>query len=242
MPCVYTTPIPLSKEPSFGSFSVFCNVCHQPFSDGIIPRNTLYGQIGQSAIRRFLRWILLDSFCCGTYQSRTSLDKAASLMKGYMRRLSRIIRARIAYVAVQESRPSGLGHHQIRPHWHFLIACPEHRAAELTRNAIALWTRCYGEVKIDRYDPTRKGAYYIAKLASQSGFDYIFENLDRLEYNGPKDLLAAAKKEPLSSSALKATPRYDSLVLRDLRTRHPIGSASERSSSSISRSDMGDCV
>lgn len=110
------------------------------------------------------------------------------------------------------------------------------------RNAIALWTRCYGEVKIDRYDPTRKGAYYIAKLASQSGFDYIFENLDRLEYNGPKDLLAAAKKNPYLPQHVKATPRYGSLVLRDPRTRHPIGSASERSSSSISRSDMGDCV
>src|SRR5438067_8984546 len=133
-------------------------------------------------------------FCCGTYRSPTSLGKAASLMKGYMRRLSKSIRVPIAYIAVAESRPSGLGHHAIRPHWHFLTACPEHRAPELTRTARALWTRCYGDLMIKPYDSSRQGAYYIAKLASQSGFDYQVENLDRLRYNGPHDLFAAAKK------------------------------------------------
>ncbi len=77
------------------------------------------------------------------------------------------------------------------------MACPENRAAEFTRNAIALWTWSYGDVKIERYDPTRNGAYYIAKLASQSGFDYLLETHDRLDYHGPEDLLAAAK-EPFS--------------------------------------------
>jgi len=69
-------------------------------------------------------------FCCGTYRFHTSLDKGVSLTKGYMHRLGRSIRARIAYVAVPESRPSGLGHHQIRLHWHFLIACPNTSSPE----------------------------------------------------------------------------------------------------------------
>jgi hypothetical protein len=64
----------------------------------------------------------------------SALDKGVSLMKGYMHRLSRSIRAQIAYVAVPESRPSGLGHHQIRLHWHFLIACPQHRARAALRD------------------------------------------------------------------------------------------------------------
>jgi hypothetical protein len=161
-------------------------------------------------------------FCCGTYRSHTSLDKSVSLMKGYVRRLSKGIRARIAHVAVLESRPSGLGHHQIRLHWHFLIGCPEHRAAELTRTAIALWTRCYGDVKTERYDPAHKGAYYIAKLASQDGFNYLLETYDRLEYRSPNDLVAAAKKNPYLPPHVKAKTCYDSLVLRDPHTKLPI--------------------
>jgi hypothetical protein len=78
--------------------------------------------------------------------------------------------------------------------------------ANLTRNAIALWTGCYGEVKIERYDLTRNGAHYIAKLASQSGFDYLLETHDRLDYNGPEDLLAAAKKNPYLPQHVKVTP------------------------------------
>ena len=143
-------------------------------------------------------------------------------MKGYVRRLSKGIRARIAHVAVLESRPSGLGHHQIRLHWHFLIGCPEHRAAELTRTAIALWTRCYGDVKTERYDTARKGAYYIAKLASQDGFNYLLETYDRLEYRSPNDLVAAAKKNPYLPPHVKAKTCYDSLVLRDPHTKLPI--------------------
>lgn len=181
-------------------------------------------------------------FCCGTYRLHTSLDKGVSLTKGYMRRLSKSIRARIAYVAVPESRPSGLGHHQIRLHWHFLIACPEHRAAELTRNATALWARCYGDVKIERYDPSRNGAHYIAKLADQAGFDYIIDNFDRLGYHGPNDLFTAAKENSYIPEHVKATDRYDSLVLRDPNTKLPISSLSKRSHSNVSSSDMVRCV
>ena len=55
------------------------------------------------------------------------------------------------------------------------MACPDHRNAELTHNASALWTRRYGTLWIEPYDPSRDGAYYMAKLASQSGFDYLLE-------------------------------------------------------------------
>jgi hypothetical protein len=124
---------------------------------------------------------------------------------------------------------------QIPLHWHFLTACPEYHAAELTRNASALWTRCYGDLQIKPYDSSREGARYIAKLASQSGFDYMVENLDRLGYYGHKDLFKAAEKNPYLPQHVKATTRYDSLVLRDPKTRLQINSRSERSN--ISSSD-----
>jgi hypothetical protein len=214
MPCVDITPIPLSKEPSLdrsmSSVMSAPNLSPTGSSRGILytvkSNSQQYGD--------FFAGYSWTHFCCGTYRFHTSLDKGVSVMKGYMRRLGKSIGVRIAYLAVPENRPSGLGHHQIRLHWHFLIACPEHRTAELTRKARALW-RSYGEPDIERYDPLRDRAYYIAKLASQSGFDYIFDNLDRIEYNGPKDLLAAAKKNPYLPQHVKATSRYDSLVLRD---------------------------
>jgi len=242
MPYVYTTLIPPSKESSLDR-SMSSAMSATSISPTGSSRGILYTVKSDCQhYGDFFAGYSWTHFCCGTYQSPTSLDKAASLMKIYVRRLGKSMGIRIPYVAVPESRPSGLGHHQIRPHWHFLMAGPEHRAAELTRSAIALWDRCYGDVKIERYDPTRKGAHYIAKLTSQAGFDYIFENLDRLDYRGPKDLVATAKQNPYLPQHVKATTHYDSLVLRDLHTKLPISSATERLGSSISGSGMGDCV
>jgi hypothetical protein len=95
---------------------------------------------------------------------------------------------------------------------------------------------------IKPYDSSRQGAYYISKLASQSGFDYQVEKLDRLEYRGPHDLFTAAKENSYIPEHVKATDRYNSLVLRDPNTKLPISSIRKHSHSNVSSSDMVRCV
>jgi hypothetical protein len=203
MPSAYPTGIPLAKGPPLDR-----SMPSAQSAASLAPKGSLCGSLytvnsNCQQYGDYFAGFFWTHFCCGTYRSHTSLDKAGSLMKGYMRRLSKTIRVPIAYIAVSESRPSGLGHHAIRPHWHFLTACPEHRAAEFTHSAWALWTRCYGDLQIKPYDSSLGGAHYIAKLASQSGFDYQVENLDRLGYHGPNDLFTAAKESSYYSRARK---------------------------------------
>jgi hypothetical protein len=107
------------------------------------------------------------------------------LMKRYMRELGKSIGKPVAYLAVPERRTSGCGFHPIPLHWHFLAACPSHRTTDFLRNARQLWTSGSGNASVSRYDPSRSGAYYVAKLAADQDFDFSSDHLDRLSYHGP---------------------------------------------------------
>jgi hypothetical protein len=155
-----------------------------------------------------------------------------------MRRLSKKVGVPVPYVAVPEMRPSGLGYHAIPLHWHFLAACPEGLVASVTREASALWTRQYGNFLIQPYDPSRRGAYYIAKLASQAGFEYGLDNLDRLGNRAPDDFVAAVENNPYVPEHIKGINRYDTLVVRDFETKLPINSLNLESRSERSRPEM----
>jgi hypothetical protein len=139
MPIAYTTGIPPAKESSLDR-----SMPSAISATSLAPTGSLCGSLytvnsNCQQYGDYFAGFSWTHFCCGTYRSHTSLAKAGNLMKGYMRRLSKSIRVPIAYIAVAESRPSGLGHHAIRPHWHFLTACPEHCVAELTRSACTPW-------------------------------------------------------------------------------------------------------
>jgi hypothetical protein len=139
-------------------------------------------------------------------------------------------------------RPSGLGHHAIPLHWHFLAACPEVLTAKVALEASILWTQHHGNFRIDPYNPSRRGAYYIAKLASHAGFEYLFDNLDRLGNRVPENFLAAVEKNPYVPEHIKGTHRYNTLVVRDFETKLPINSSARESRSERSGPEMGQAL
>jgi hypothetical protein len=162
-------------------------------------------------------------FGCGTYRKKPSIDVAGSLLKRYFRDLGKSISAPVAYIAVPERRTPGCGHHPIPLHWHFLAAGPSHLTAALLRNAQQLWTGGSGNASISLYDRSRPGAHYIAKLAGGHDFNFHLDNLDRLPYQGPRDLQAAIDNSYVPAHA-KGLIRSDTLALRDNVTRLPVAS------------------
>ena len=121
-----------------------------------------------------------------------------------------------------ERRTPGCGYHPIPLHWHFLAAGPCHHTAPLLRNARQLWTDGSGNAAINLYDSSRTGAHYIAKLAGSQDFNFHFNNLDRLPYQGPKDLFKAAIDNSYIPAHAKGLIRTNTLVLRDDETKLPV--------------------
>jgi hypothetical protein len=161
---------------------------------------------------------------CGTYRKKPSIDIAGSLLKRYFRDLGRSINAPVAYIAVPERRTSGCGYHPIPLHWHFLAAGPSHRTTTLLLNAQQLWTDGSGNAAIGLYDRSRPGAHYLAKLAGCRDFNFYLGNLDRLRYQGPKDLFKAAINNDYVPAHSKGLIRSNTLVLRDNETKLPVSS------------------
>jgi hypothetical protein len=162
---------------------------------------------------------------CGTYRKKPSIDVAGSLLKRYFRELGKSIGAPVAYLAVPERRTSGCGYHPIPLHWHFLAAGPCHLTAALLRNAKQLWTDGLGNAAVSPYDRSRPGAHYIAKLAGGHDFNFHLDNLDRLPYQGPRDLFQAAIDNSYVPAHAKGLIRSDTLALRDNVTKLPVAAS-----------------
>ena len=138
----------------------------------------------------YLRGFNWNVYGCGTYREPVSAVRAEVLMKRYMERLSRKLKAPVSYFAALERRYSGCGMPPIPAHWHFLAACdPAYGMREVAQ---ALWTEKFGDAKVDVYDPSQGGAFYISKLAGHANGEFTFANLDLLAHHGPSDLMAAA--------------------------------------------------
>jgi hypothetical protein len=150
-----------------------------------------------AAQQHYGTWLLgydWNIYGCGTYRDPLSTTRAQMLMTRYMEKLSRKVRSDVAYVACLENRPgnySGLGMSEIPRHWHFLAASP--RGVSLKNEASALWWKHFGDVKVDDYDATQNGAFYTLKLIDHDNGTTLIENLGRLEYKGPSDLILAAQ-------------------------------------------------
>lgn len=153
-------------------------------------------------------------FGCGTYRAYTAVERAHRLLAAYFDRLRRSIKAPVAYLAVAERRTSGLGSPGIPLHWHFVMSVPLQYTTTTLHNARFLWDKHYGDSKIDPYDPERSGAYYLAKLAGGSNFEYHVKNLERLAYSGPADIYEYLQTDPYVPDHAKNIACGETLVLR----------------------------
>lgn len=149
-------------------------------------------------------WLLgydWNIYGCGTYSDPVNVTLAQALMKRFIERLDHKLRAPISYFAALELRYSGCGLSPIPVHWHFLAGCA--RSEGMASIAQQLWEDRFGNAKIERYDKTKPGTFYVCKLANHPNGTILFNNLDHLRYDGPSDLLAAAAKNPYVPDRLK---------------------------------------
>jgi hypothetical protein len=103
-----------------------------------------------------------------------------------------------------------------------LLSSPSHLTAALLCNAQQLWTGGTGNAAISVYDQSRSGAHYIAKLAGGQDFNFHMDNLDRLPYQGPKDLFKAASNNSYVPGHARGLIRCNTLALRDNVTKLPV--------------------
>jgi hypothetical protein len=156
-----------------------------------------------------------DIYGCGTFRGRKSIDSGTRLTYTFFDRLTKSLKAPVAWFAVPERRTSGLGFPGIALHWHFVAAAPRQHRRDILRNASSLWRRYNGDACIRRYDSNNDGAFYLTKLASGSDFDYHVGNLDRMSYTGPTDLFAHYQSDPYVPEHARHMTTGQTLVVRN---------------------------
>jgi len=167
---------------------------------------------------------------CGTLRIATSSDGGFSAFYAFVRRLEVTLKGcRVTYIAVPEKQWSGLGKPAIRLHFHFLMATAPRYSSKLVSSAQSIWSDCYGNAKVEEYDPACGGARYIAKLASSTDFDYIVGNLDHLQSQAGRDLFAGFQDDPLVPTHAKSMTRGKTLYFPPQHKRPRRIAPSERS-------------
>ena len=151
-----------------------------------------------------------DIYGCLTYSQPQSRKSAEALLKRFFDRLRKRLGTSVSYFAALEGRLSGCGHSDIRLHWHFVAASDQSEGMATIANH--LWQ--FGNSKIERYDPHQEGSYYLSKLAAHPNGDILFDNLERMEFRGPSDLIAAANANPYVPEHLKGKASGQYLVVR----------------------------
>lgn len=149
----------------------------------------------------YLRGFDWNIYGCGTYRHPVSDTYAEALLKRFMEKLGRKQRCRISYFAALERRYSGCGMPPIPAHWHFLAAGKN--SYDLASVAQVLWSKQFGDSKIELYDPDREGAFYVCKLVGHCNSMFLDDGLDLLPNRGPADLIAAAWTNPYVPDHLK---------------------------------------
>jgi len=162
---------------------------------------------------------------CGTYRTAQSGDSAVGIFHAFHRRLRSSINSRIAMIAVPEKRYSGCGAPAIPLHWHFFMSGPQHLSHTLLKNAQTIWTAKYGDAKIEPYDATMSGAYYLAKGARENDFDYLLLDLCRLPYQGPTDLMNHSLTAPYVPAHVRSQRTRETRRLRNEQTSYTTSSA-----------------
>jgi hypothetical protein len=150
---------------------------------------------------------------CGTFRMQESEGRALALGKRFFERLERRLRANVSYAGVLEHRYSGCGLSPIPVHWHFLAASTA-LPKDMAAMAQVTWQQYFGNAQIQTYDANGEAAYYVAKLAAHQNGMLVVGKLERMEYQGPSDLLAAAELNPYVPDHLKSRVFGEYLVTR----------------------------
>jgi hypothetical protein len=116
-------------------------------------------------------------------------------------------------LAENSRRFSGCGSSPIAVHWHFLAAASANIEA-MSPMAQSVWSKFFGNAEIRPYDPRGEAAYYVSKLAAHQNGLIVASKLDRMEYHGPSDLVAAAAVNPYVPAHLKDRVFGQYLVVR----------------------------
>lgn len=153
---------------------------------------------------------------CGTFREPVSEVRAQALMKRYVERLARKLHSAVSYFAALERRYSGCGHSPVPVHWHFLASSIQ--PTGMASVAERLWGELFGDAKVDPYDSSSPGAYYVCKLASHQNCTILLDGMERLNYNGPTDLIAAAHENPHVPGHLKDKVFGEYLRLRPMQS------------------------
>lgn len=133
----------------------------------------------------------------GTFRRRDTIAGAERMFRQFTCRLKQRQKgALVAFIGVLERRTSGLGMAAIPSHWHYLMAVPPIHEKALVQNAAGIWQDKFGEAHVVPYDSDRSCAYYMAKLAGGSGFEYVVGELDRLTRVGGDDYFERFKSDP----------------------------------------------
>jgi hypothetical protein len=66
-----------------------------------------------------------------------------------------------------------------------------------------LWRDLFGHANVEPYDSSLNGAYYASKLVPHQNCTILDGGMERLNYNGPADLIAAAQVNPYVPDHLK---------------------------------------
>lgn len=149
-------------------------------------------------------WLLgydWNIYGCGTYWEPVSQVPAHARLKRFMERLDRKVHPPVSYFAAMERRYSGCGDSPIPIHWHFLAA--SRNSESMTAVAQKLWEDSFGNAKVEQYDRSLDGAFYTCKLANHPNGVITFNNLEKMKYDGPSDLIAVSRENPYVPAHLK---------------------------------------
>jgi len=150
---------------------------------------------------------------CGTFKYRATRASAERQTLAYFRRLSKLVRAPLSFIAVAEGRTSGLGHPGMPTHYHFVMAGPMQHKESLGASAKAFWRARIGDIKLASYDREQPGAHYMAKLAGSVGLEF-FAELARMNYQAPTDIYAHAQSDPYVPDHVRHLTVANTLVIR----------------------------
>lgn len=131
-----------------------------------------------------------NAYGCGTYRLPVTEARASMLMDRFIERLTKKVKAPVSYFA----------------------ACQH--SDQLPEMMQTLWFKMFGNAKVDSYDATLAGAYYVSKLAAHPNGEFKFDKLELLPNKGPSDLLSAARDNAYVPADLKDRTHGEYLVVR----------------------------
>ena len=127
----------------------------------------------------------LDSYPWQVFGSLTfrfdnvTLERAKASYKVYIRRIEQRLKCSVAHFGVLEYRKAYGDNHEIAPHFHCLLAAPDHMSGNLLVASSEIWRKNYGNQEIRSYVPGGGAASYLCKTAGNDQF-HVESDMTRL--------------------------------------------------------------